>query len=206
MRVETKIFDALSYQDTPITHLPTIQIIKRLFNAFFIKRILLSNWLDAMECCKVQHGLMNRPGRHNVALDPDPVHQQRHIWKLEISYWIYTQRKYRGPRSKNRQVQIPIRLGCAGDQKMIEWFSDLELLDTLCRIEFAGPQAHGFVLLALGTRNYNNFAAEFASELYSKMTETAYADDTHAICRADIVHLQCSEDGGPAAHEWRCML
>lgn len=164
----------------------------------------LNHRLDAMLSSKFQHLPVLRPRRDKRALDGDAVDNKGQIWDLEVTHvdgeWV--DGRLGGHHGKD---ECPVGLSRGCDEEAI----DGAVVGEVCAVfaeavhgdEVMGAKTEGFVLLAFGAGDDDDFATELGGELNGEVTKTTNTHDRNSLIRGDT-HEWC-EDGGTSTLQ-RC--
>lgn len=189
----------LSDQNRTVSHISFLKLLHRLLYASLSQRELLNDGLDAMKCCKPQHLDMRSTRRADGALEREAISDELHVRKGE-GVSGHSERVYLCMRREDIEVAagdtrldkrcshkitgdvlFPFRLlGCC-DKEVLEGCPYLELLYVLRRVKLARAEVHCLFPFILCPGEHHDLASHFRSELDSKMSEAANADNTYPI-------------------------
>lgn len=192
-------------KDTTISHVAVFESLESLLDALDVHGELLDDGLDSVVADKCQHLPVDLTWSDDTALNPDTALDERQLREDEV-----VERDSKGVDccfwGKDGEVKLPVWLLGCGDEQLVDGSLDLELLDTLCGVEFGRSELHRFILFAVGAREDDDLTAHLGGELDGQMAQPSDTYNANAVGAFEVVHLKCGENGGASAHERRGVL
>lgn len=161
---------------------------------------MLGDGLDLVVGGELQHSLVDVAGSDDGTLDGETLGEKTHVGDLEVTL-VDGEGEDGTARGHDGEVELPGDLSGGGDEQTVDGLDVLELLDALGGVELAGTESQGLLLLGVGTGEDNNVATHLGGEVDSQVAETTNTDNTDAVGRLSVVHVEGVEDGSTTALE-----